>query len=286
MSEKFCNFVDNSNIRDEIMKQYFIILALLSLLVSCSSSNDDSIQFGVATADKTVKLASNESSPSCSVHLEIAYALESNGHKAEIINNLIEKRLFNQTDLPMQQATDSFADEYTANYEKTLLPLYNQDQGNDKKVAWYDYHYIVKTATEQGRPGALVYHIYMDYYEGGAHSVDLHLVMNFEESTGRQLMLSDIFVPGYEDTLSALLQQALCEHVDAENLAGLRAKGYLHGMDMYPTDNFILGEETITFIYNTDDIAPYDKGTIELTLAYTALDKILNKSPKHVPADQ
>ena len=29
-----------------------------------------------------------------------------------------------------------------------------------------------------------------------------------------------------------------------------------------------------------------DKGTIELTLAYTALDKILNKSPKHVPADQ
>ena len=259
------------------MKQFFIILALLSLFVGCSSSNDDSIQFEVATADKTVRLDSNENAPSCSVHLEIAYAAESNGPKAEIINNLIEKRLLNRTDLPMQQAADKFVDEYTARYEEVLLPLYNEDkdQGNVKKMAKYDYHYNVKTATEQGRPGVLVYHIYMDYYEGGEHTVNLHLPMNFEESTGRQLMLSDIFVPDYEDTLSALLQQALCKHVDVEDLEGLRAKGYLNNMDMYPSDDFILSEETITFIYNTDDIAPFDKGTIELILPYTALDKIL-----------
>ena len=259
------------------MKQFLIILALISLIVSCNSSNDDSILFEVATADKTVRLDSHENSPSCSVHLEIAYASESNGHKAEIINNQIEKSLLNLTDLPMQLAADSFANKYTANYELNFLPLYNQDRGNLNKMAWYDYHYIVKTATEEGRPGALVYHIYMDYYEGGEHSVNLHLTMNFETSTGRQLMLSDIFVPGYEDKLSALLQKALCEHVDAMNLADLRAKGYLHSMDMYPSDNFILGEEAITFIYNTDDIAPYDKGGIDLTLSYATIDDILNK---------
>ena len=46
-------------------------------------------------------------------------------------------------------------------------------------------------------------------------------------------------------------------------------------MDMFPSENFILGEEAITFIYNPYEIAPYEKGSIELTLAYSELDDIL-----------
>jgi hypothetical protein len=49
-------------------------------------------------------------------------------------------------------------------------------------------------------------------------------------------------------------------------------------MDMFPSENFILGKETITFIYNPYEIAPYEKGSIELTLSYSELDDILNKS--------
>ena len=267
------------------MKRFFIIVMLFSLLIGCSS-NDESIRFETATSGNVVKLASHENSPSCSVHLEIAYATEANGHKAEVINAQIEKRLFNMQDLSIQAAADSFANEYTRNYEKNFLPLYNQDRGNDKKIAWYNYHYILKTETEQGLNGSIVYHINLDYFEGGAHSVDQHMTMNFEQSTGRQLSLTDIFIPSYERKLSKLLLKALCEHVDVSDLTALRNKGYLHAIDMYPSENFIPGEETITFIYNPDEIAPYDKGIIELTLAYTALDDILNKSYFHASTPQ
>ena len=259
------------------MKHFFTIAALSTLLFSCSSS-DESIQFETATADKTVKLTSENDSPLCSVHLEVAYATEANGHKAEIMNNIIEKRLLNMQDLPMASAVDSFANEYTASYQEHLQPLYRQDQNDPKKLEWYNYHYIIKTSTEQGRNNAAVYHIYLDYYEGGAHGINQHLTMNFENATGRQLMLSDIFVPGYEYKLSSILQKALCSYAGVNSLGELKNQGYLYSMDMFPSENFILGQETITFVYNPYEIAPYEKGSIELTLSYSEIDDILNKT--------
>ena len=113
------------------MNHFFTIAALSTLLFSCSSS-DESIQFETAIADKTVKLTSENDSPLCSVHLEVAYATEANGHKAEIMNNIIEKQLLNMQDLPMASAVDSFANEYTASYQEHLQPLYRQDQNDPK----------------------------------------------------------------------------------------------------------------------------------------------------------
>ena len=49
-------------------------------------------------------------------------------------------------------------------------------------------------------------------------------------------------------------------------------------MDIFPAENFILGDETITFVYNPYEIAPYALGSTELTLPYSQLSKILNYS--------
>ena len=256
------------------MKHFFLLTPVFFLLMGCGNT-EESTQFDVATADKIVKLAPEEDSPSCSVHLEMSYATEASGHKAEIINNIIEKRLLNMQDLTMQQAADSFANIYATNYQQNLLSLYRQDQNDKKKLEWYNYHYIIKTSTEQGRNNADVYHIYLDYYEGGAHGINQHLTMNFENATGRQLMLSDIFVPGYEHKLNSALQKALCSYVGVSSIGELKNQGYLYSMDMFPSENFILGEEAITFIYNPYEIAPHEKGSIELKLSYSELDDIL-----------
>lgn len=258
------------------MKRIISLAAVFFLLMGCSSS-DESTKFDVATTDKTVNLASHDGSPTCNVHLELSYATEENGHKAEIINNIIEQRLLNVQDLTMQQAADSFANVYTATYQN-LLPLYIQDRDDNKKTEWYNYHYILKTDIEKGYLGTDVYHVYLDYYEGGAHGIDQHLTINFDHDTGHQLMLADIFVPGYDQQLSASLQKALCSYAGVKNLKELKNQGYLNAMDMFPSENFVLGEEAITFIYNPYEIAPYEKGSIELTLDYSDLDNILNYS--------
>ena len=258
------------------MKIIFILSTIFFLLTSCSSTGETT-KFDVVTSDKTVSLSASEGSPTCNVHLELSYAIDENGHKAEIINNIIEQRLLNMQDLDMQEAADSFANEYTTRYQN-LLPLYNQDQVDSKKTEWYNYHYILKTDIEQGYKEASVYHVYLDYYEGGAHGISQHLTINFEQSTGRQLTLSDVFVPGYERPLSTILQKALCAYAGADNIKGLKNQGYLYSMDMFPSENFILGEDAITFIYNPYEIAPYEKGSIELKLSYSEVDDFLSKS--------
>jgi hypothetical protein len=49
---------------------------------------------------------------------------------------------------------------------------------------------------------------------------------------------------------------------------------------MYPTSNFILDEETITFIYNPSEIAPHTMGETELVIPLSSLTQILRKEYK------
>lgn len=260
------------------MKRILLLTGIVALLASCSMGSEDSLHFNKVQADKIVALSNDNNSPSCRVHLELDYATPDNGHRAEIVNNAIQHRLLDMEELEMKQAADSFANLYTTNYKKNFLPLYNQDRADTTKRSWYEYHYIITTDVNSGHNGASVYHINLDYYEGGAHSINQHLTMNFAKDTGRQLSLSDVFAPGYEHKLNEVLLKALLEKTASKNLSELHDKGYLYSMDMFPSENFILGDDTITFIYNPYEIAPYAAGFTELTIAYSALDDILKNS--------
>ena len=69
--------------------------------------------------------------------------------------------------------------------------------------------------------------------------------------------------------------EELRKQTDTNTLDELHEKGYLLTMDIYAPQNFILGDDEITFIYNPYEIAPYDKGNTELTLSYKILEPIL-----------
>ena len=75
--------------------------------------------------------------------------------------------------------------------------------------------------------------------------------------------------------MSKLLLEKLQEKTDTKNVDELRQKGFLYSMDMFPTENFALDKDGITFIYNAYEIAPYDEGIIELTVDYGDCKEIL-----------
>ncbi len=262
------------------MKKFTFTALMACFILACSTEIDDTIVFDNAIADKEVKLSNDEGSPVCAVHLQIATATEENGHKAEVVNSVIQKRLLNMEELTMQQAVDSFANTYTKTYARNLLPLYNQDRADTAKRTWYEYHYVITSEARQGSKSTMVFIATTDYYEGGAENVNQRSTMNFDVQTGRLMELNDIFVPGYENQLSAVLQKALCEKVGASDLSTLRQNGYLVGMQMFPTHNFILEDETITFIYNPSEIAPRTLGETELIIPLSDLTQILRKEQK------
>ena len=238
------------------------------MLAACGSGNGDdkSIGFETLTKEKTVSITNESGAPTCSVRLELACAKESAGERAKAINNAVASQLLNMEGLSLKQAADSFANSYTRGYVKNFAPLYREDRGDAAKRAWYEYHYNIKSEARQGRDGVTVYTADVDYYEGGAHGMNQRIVMNFDNATGRLLTLDDVFVPGYQQQLSERLLQALMEKTESEDLADLKDKGYLYATDMFASENFALGDDAITFVYNPYEIAPYAFGLIELEI--------------------
>ena len=256
-------------------KQIFPVLGVILLMAGCKGSEEGVIEFKSVVADKTVVLSNEENSPTCTVHLEMQAATEESGHAGELINATVMNRLLDREEKTMELAAEAFANSYTDTYKKTMMPLYNQDRADTTKRAWYQYHYIINTSTQQGSKGTVVYLATVDYYEGGAHGINQLLTLNFETKTGRQLTLADIFTTGYEQPLKSVLLKALKSKVGCTTMSALREKGYLYSMDIFPSENFILGDETITFIYNPYEIAPYAMGSTELIIPYDDVEKIL-----------
>ena len=70
------------------------LFGIISLLISsCESVDENIIIFDEVRADKEVRLSAEEDSPMCTVHLQLTYATDENGHKAEVINEIIQERL-------------------------------------------------------------------------------------------------------------------------------------------------------------------------------------------------
>ena len=253
----------------------FYTSALALLLCACSEESE-TITFETVSANKTVALTADSLSPTCSVDIRLEQATARSGRAGEVINATVTERLLDRNDDNMQKSAEAFADDYTSNYRRTLLPLYNQDSDDSHKQAWYHYHYIINSHTQKGSKGTLVYLADINYREGGTHAVNQQVIMNFEAKTGRLLNIRDVFIEGFEEQLKPLLQKALQEKTGLATMKALNDNGYLRHSDIYVPANFILGSDAVTFVYNPDEIAPYTVGSIELTIPYATVDRILS----------
>ena len=258
------------------MYMRLLFSSVLALLLCACSEESETITFETVTADKTVALTADSLSPTCSVNIRLEQATLSSGRAGEIINATVTERLLDRNDDNMQKSAEAYVDEYTSNYLRTLLPLYNQDSDDIHKQAWYHYHYIINSHTQAGSKGTLVYLADLNYREGGNHAVNQQVIMNFEAKTGRLLNIRDVFIEGFEEQLKPLLLKALQEKTGLATMKALNDNGYLRHSDIYVPANFILGSDAVTFVYNPDEIAPYTVGSIELTIPYATVDRILS----------
>ena len=263
-----------------MIKKLYYYCAFILLLSACSQEKE-TITFETITTEKTVALSNDSIPPTCSVTIHLDQATTESGRAGEIINATVAKQLFNRGDDGLQQAAEAFAEQYTTNYVKTLLPLYNHDRQDSTKSTWYHYHYIINSHTQAGSPGTLVYLADINSREGNAHAISQQVIMNFDAASGRLLSAKDVFVDGFETLLKPILLEALQQKTGISTLDDLHARGYLKGTDIFVPENFILSCDAITFVYNPDEIAPYSLGSTELTISYTALEKILNATFEH-----
>lgn len=254
------------------------VIVLLFILCSCSSGieNEKLLDFQKINKNKTLYIDQSPNAPSCNVKLSVHY-IKDNSNRGTNINNTISKRLLDISNVPMEQAVDSFMCQYCKGYIKTLAPLYKHDKNDKSKHKWYEYRYSISTEIIQEHDDYTAYMATLDFYEGGAHGIKQIFSMNFDVSTGKNIYLKDIFVPGFERRLNDILFNALEQKTGATGILELQNKGYLCTTDIFPSDNFIMKEHSITFIYNVYEIAQYSNGITELDIPYSDINDLLKK---------
>jgi len=260
-----------------------IIAIAATCITACGGEKKDSgsykdLTFNKVKANKTAKLIESDgNSPECKVSINLQ-SVASKDKASQRIDSAVVEQVFTFTDTPMQQAADSFVNIYTDNYRKEYTTFYKED--GEAAKARYSFVYEVDGKAEEGYKQTLMYNIHSTIFEGGAHPLTTDLTLNFNTKTGDKITLRDIIEQGKEGQLSQKLLEQLLKDKKMTNIKELNEAGYLQNSDLYPTDNFKLGKDAITFIYNPYEIASYDKGKTEITLKYDDIKDLLNKEYK------
>lgn len=111
----------------------------------------------------------------------------------------------------------------------------------------------------------IVFRADYESYLGGAHGLYNTQYLNFSLTDGKILSLNDLFVPGYEPRLKAVLTQNIP--------AGITLLTPPAQADV--PDNFTIGDYYITFYYGLYEIAPYSDGIVAVRLYVQQLKGLL-----------
>ena len=275
--------------KDKDMKKsnisMFAVFATMLLAASCggnSSKNGngkDSLTFDSIKVDSTLSLTEDTAGPRCHVSLCLTYA---KGKNADFINDsiirsgILSPDYFSITSdkITPEEAADSFVTRYLAEYKKEYGEMYKADKQHG---ASYNCEYIVKTYVLQDNDKYYTYVANVYNYGGGAHGNSVVIARNINTATGKIAALKDVFVPGYEQELNDIIVKKLCEKYDVSDLKGLQDKTIFAGIDVYVPENFILGNDDVTFIYSPDEIASHAEGEIRVAVKNSELEKLFKK---------
>ena len=188
--------------------------------------------------------------------------------------------------LSPQEAMEGYAKEYVTNYRADLEPMIQKDIDNhidkDQLTAWYSYEQELKGSIETYKGMLLSYCTYKNEYSGGPHGMYTTEFTNLNLSTIQPILLDELFVEDYQETLTELLWYQLALDNGVETRDELEEMGYATTGELAPTENFYISEDGITFYYNVYEIAPYSMGPTQITLSYDMLEYILNYENKLV----
>ena len=209
--------------------------------------------------------------------LEISISLPciaGNDSRSESMNREIRYSALDCDAESTLEAIDRFISDRKSEYYG-YRPNYLNEKGMNSSPSWLNFSYNIKGEMVESRGNTLCCRIYRRSYEGDVHGCESTFYLTFDNNNGRLLLLDDIFAEGYYETLCNLLAGAFAKKFGVGNFDEVRGLGYFEDMDIYPSNNFVLSEDSMLFHYNSSEIAPYALGETSVKLGYDELEKIM-----------
>ena len=250
------------------MKTGKIIIALSAILAfTACQEKGDKYAFQYVSFKETLPYTQGKDHPSCVFDLHVLKAHGTDTIFADAFNLDISTFLFGKRTTDVRGAMTHFIDSVIDVFkqENKEQIQYAKEEGFEPRDI--DYEYVINTEVHYGNHRDIIGHfINMYQYTGGAHGGTFITCRNYRLEDGSVITLDDYFKPGYEEVLIPILEKKLLEYAECSSRDELDEHGYFSNEPMFVPDNFEIREDTIDFIFNQYDIAPYATGITTLSV--------------------
>ena len=270
------------------MKKLFVA-SLILLVCACTDWNSGETglpDLSWGTAELCIE---NPIAPGEKYCYQIKIELDTLDGESELAKQLAsvlrDSVLYTPARQTIQEAITAFADSIETEWKAELAENY-EPESEYKEMFQYYYNVEGKALSESSLKGeepnqeaspsrgglegsVLSYQVTTSCYLGGAHGSHVVWYYNFDRASGKLLDIHDIVPQDKEKQVLTEMGEQLCRDWDAKDLADLQEQtGITMLGDLYLTNNFLLKKDSITFLFNQYEIAPYAAGLISVTIPY------------------
>lgn len=260
---------------------YFPITIAVIIAASFSSCGNkqldaDGLSFDSVVVDTTTYIPNGTDTLFAQLHLNILLA---KGPNASTINDsILRSGILSEDFMPKdtagmtaEQKLRAFAAEFIKSYRTNCEEFIRSGMQSNT----FNYGYDV-TSKVQG-DSIVNYTMSGDIYLGGAHGTSITIAKNFNRHTGAILSKNSLFSAEAEKTVKGMITKDLMRQFNVNSLTSLQDEGVFMGMKPYVPNNFIIGADSITFIYMQDEMSPHALGEIHSTLPMKDIKKLMKK---------
>lgn len=258
------------------------LLLIMSVLSSCNLNNktqdgqqqlelhNDTVEQGKILNIEKLSLR-NDSNKSLLVEYNIEY-LNPQDSLATKINTLLLKALIS-SDFDDADFKHAVQDYHTREVNVLTNELSLEMYANGNADIEYGFYSIRNGKfINHSHDKIISYSVETNVYYGGAHGMHEIKYLNFCKKDARQIHIEDVLDMSDESKIADLLLTQLLKDNNVDNVEQLMEKTSLLTInDLYVTDNFLLGKETITFHYNPYEIGPYASGSTDITITLSSI---------------
>lgn len=249
--------------------KHLMLLALMPMVSCCTGGQggaESETKSSWATASLNIK---NPIAPGDTLCYQIKIELDTLSAENDLARNLsaaiCENLLPERNETSVATAMMALSDSLETEWKQIIADMYDpESEFNDM----FQYHYAVSgKPLDSGRDDILSYEMATDCYLGGAHGSYVVEYCNFDKNTGKRLGIKDIVPADKEMLVLMAMEEQLCKDFDATDLPDLQSKTGITALgDLYLTNNFRFKGDSIQFLFNQYEIAPYAAGLIKVTL--------------------
>lgn len=250
-------------------------LAIFLTLTACQEKGDK-YAFQYVSFKQSLPYTQGKEHPSCSFDINVLKAHGTDTLFADAFNVDISYFLFGKRTTDVRGAMIHYIDSMINIFKEDNKEQirYAKEEGYEPRDI--DYEFVINTEVHYGNHRDIIGHfINMYQYTGGAHGGTFITCRNYRLEDGSVITLDDYFKPGYEKVLIPILDKKLLEYAECSSRDELDDHGYFSNEPMFVSDNFEIRKDTIDFIYNQYDIAPYAQGITTLSVPEDEIRSII-----------